>query len=33
MFRQNFEQFHDQVHPAVRDAGPAGPAGPAGSAR
>ncbi len=26
MFRQNFEQFRDQVHPAVRDAGPAGPA-------
>jgi phosphoenolpyruvate carboxykinase (ATP) len=23
MFRQNFEQFRDQVHPAVRDAGPA----------
>ncbi len=29
MFRQNFEQFRDQVHPAVRDAGPAGLAGPA----
>lgn len=29
MFRHNFEQFRDQVHPAVRDAGPAGPAGPA----
>jgi phosphoenolpyruvate carboxykinase (ATP) len=29
MFRQNFEQFRDHVHPAVRDAGPAGPAGPA----
>jgi phosphoenolpyruvate carboxykinase (ATP) len=26
MFRQNFEQFRDHVHPAVRDAGPAGPA-------
>ncbi len=22
MFRQNFEQFHNQVHPAVREAGP-----------
>jgi len=22
MFRQNFEQFQDQVHAAVRDAGP-----------
>jgi phosphoenolpyruvate carboxykinase (ATP) len=24
MFQQNFEQFHDQVHAAVRDAGPRG---------
>jgi len=23
LFRQNFEQFQDQVHAAVRDAGPA----------